>query len=86
MNVSRLDKEIIDRRANANPAFAGIWVGFTSLFASVPISIQQKDWRIWAIPFGAALMLHLCALAYQTEQAKLRNLWKTGRGQGLLLS
>jgi len=54
MELSKLDAVSTERRINANPVYAGILAGFVGLFASVPISIRQKDWRIWSLPFLAA--------------------------------
>lgn len=45
------------RRANANLATAAVLTTLCGLFASVPISIRQRDWKVWALPFLAAFSL-----------------------------
>jgi hypothetical protein len=44
-------------RSDAKIINVGILAGLFGLFASVPISIRQKDWKIWTYPFIAAVSL-----------------------------
>ena len=57
--VQHLSKEALHRRANASIATASILSGLFSLFALVPISIRQRDWKIWVIPFASAFVVAL---------------------------
>jgi len=84
MEISKLEQPIVDRRANANAVTAGFLVGFCGLFASVPISVRQKDWRVWALPFAAACsLITLGALSENSTEKAVWNLMGWG-AQGAL--
>ena len=57
--MTTLANQVIDRRANCRIGNAVALSFFFSLFATVPMSIRQRDWKLWALPFaaGAAIML-----------------------------
>jgi len=63
-----LNKLVIERRANANIASATAWVGLAGLFASVPMSIRQRDWKIWALPFASACCVILAGYDTNREE------------------
>lgn len=55
--LQSLDKLATERRIEASiPAATALTLVF-GLFASVPISVRQRDWKIWALPFLAGLTL-----------------------------
>ena len=56
-DIQHLNKEALNFRANANIGAASFLSGFFSLFALVPISIRQRDWKIWVIPFASAFLI-----------------------------
>ena len=55
--IRELDKLALQRRANANITSATAWTFIGGLFATVPISIRQRDWKIWALPFVAGMAM-----------------------------
>ena len=55
--IRELNKLSTERRANANIAAATAWVGLGGLLASVPMSIRQRDWKIWVLPFASAFFI-----------------------------
>ena len=65
--VKELNKLATERRANANIAAATAWVGLGGLLASVPMSIRQRDWKIWALPFASAFCVFLAGYDYNRD-------------------
>ena len=67
--VRELNKLSTQRRANANLAAATAWIGLFGIFSTVPISIRQRDWKVWALPFATAFFIAFAG--YDSEQDKI---------------
>lgn len=67
--IKELNKLSIERRANANIAAATAWAGLFGLFATVPMSIRQRDWKIWALPFASAFFVFIAG--YDTNREEI---------------
>ena len=67
--VRELNKLSTERRANANIAAAAAWIVLGGIFATVPMSIRQRDWKVWALPFATAFFIGFAG--YDSEQDKL---------------
>jgi hypothetical protein len=59
MTTSNLTQTVIDRRANCHLPSAITLAALFGLFASVPMSIRQRDWKIWLLPFLAGATIFL---------------------------
>lgn len=57
--VKELNRLSLERRAHANIAAATAWAGLGGLIATVPMSIRQRDWKIWALPFASAFCVFI---------------------------
>ena len=66
--VRELNKLSTERRANANIAAAAAWIVLGGIFATVPMSIRQRDWKVWALPFATAFFVAFAG--YDSEQDK----------------
>ena len=54
-------------RANANLAAAIAWIGLFGLFSGVPISIRQRDWKIWALLLLTNFFIAIAGYDNKTE-------------------
>ena len=68
--TAQVDSIALKRRAEANVGVAGVLAGFFALFATVPISIRQRDWKVWVLPFVAALTIFFICEGKETEGEK----------------
>lgn len=68
--VQPVNTDHITRRQKANPLGAGICVGLFGLFASVPIGIRQRDWKVPAFSLGAAFIVALAGYADSNQEIK----------------
>ena len=59
MTNSKLSQPVLDRRANCKLPTAIALVAFFSLFATIPMSIRQRDWKIWLLPMLAGATVFL---------------------------
>ena len=66
--IKELNKLSIERRANANIASATALAGLFGLLATVPMSIRQRDWKIWALPFASAFFLFIAGYDSNRDQ------------------
>ena len=55
--MTTLSNQVLDRRANCRISNAVALSFFFSLFATVPMSIRQRDWKLWVLPFAAVLTI-----------------------------
>ena len=69
--ISNLPAQVKERRANANPALVGAWAAVFSMFATVPISIRQRDWKVCIIPLIFMGTCLLAAVAVETNEEKV---------------
>ena len=71
MTTSNLPQLVLDRRANCKLPTAIFLAALFSLFATVPMSIRQRDWKIWLLPMLAGLTVVLIGSDKETagEQA-----------------
>jgi hypothetical protein len=67
--IRELNKLSTERRANANIASATAWIGLGGIFATVPMSIRQRDWKVWALPFATAFVIAFAG--YDDKQDKI---------------
>ena len=61
--MKTLTPSALKLRSDANPVAAGILAGLFGMLASVPISIRQKDWKVWALPALAGAFLFMVSTA-----------------------
>lgn len=66
--IKELNKLSTERRANANIAAATAWIVLGGIFATVPMSIRQRDWKVWALPFATAFFIGVAG--YDANQDK----------------
>ena len=59
--TAQVDSIALKRRAEANVGIAAVMVWLFSVFASVPISIRQRDWKLWVWPFMAGFFFFFVA-------------------------
>jgi hypothetical protein len=52
--VKELNTLALHRRANANLVATGALTVFGGVLTTIPISIRQRDWKVWTLPFLAA--------------------------------
>jgi len=55
--IKELNTLALHRRANTNLIAAGALTMFGGLLTTIPISIRQRDWKIWALPFMAVFVI-----------------------------
>ena len=67
-DVQHLNEEALNFRANANIGAASFLSGFFSVFALVPISIRQRDWKIWVVPFASAFLVMIPHYDWEKEE------------------
>ena len=72
--VRELNKLSTQRRANANIAAATAWIVLGGLFATVPMSIRQRDWKVWVLPFATAFFIGFAG--YDSNEDKLSGGYK----------
>ena len=65
--TAQVDSIALKRRAEANVGVAGVLAGLFACFATVPISIRQRDWKVWVLPFVAGTTVILIGLGKETE-------------------
>lgn len=68
--VKELDTLATHRRANANLIAAGALTVFAGIFTTIPISIRQRDWKIWALPFLVAAGLGIAGVGFEDKDSK----------------
>lgn len=51
--TAQVDSIVLKRRAEAKIGVAGVLAGLFACFATVPISVRQRDWKIWVLPLAA---------------------------------
>lgn len=72
--MKNLSPLALERRRNAKITNVAFLAAFFGLFTTVPVSIRQKDWRLWCFPFFAALTVMLCGTVQETETE--RTIWQ----------
>ena len=55
--TAQVDSIALKRRAEANVGVAGVLAGLFACFATVPISVRQRDWKLWVLPFVAGMTI-----------------------------
>ena len=66
--VKELNRLSLERRAHANLAAATAWIMLGGLLATVPMSIRQRDWKIWALPFATAFFIAIAGYDYEQDK------------------
>lgn len=75
--MTQLTPMALERRRNAKPVNVGFLVFFTGILTSIPVSIRQKDWRLWCFPFCTAIGIVICgAVATGDDEGLEWQLWK----------
>tara|TARA_B100001094_G_C18056495_1_gene732753 strand:- start:282 stop:611 length:330 start_codon:yes stop_codon:yes gene_type:complete len=65
--TAKVDSIALKRRAEASIGVAGVLAGLFACFATVPISIRQRDWKVWVLPFAAGLTVIFTGTGKETE-------------------
>lgn len=65
--TAQVDSIALKRRAEANVGAAGVLAGLFACFATVPISIRQRDWKLWVLPFVAGFTILLIGAGKETK-------------------
>ena len=65
--TAQVDSIVLKRRAEAKIGVAGVLAGLFACFATVPISVRQRDWKVWVLPFLAGFTLILIGTGKETE-------------------
>ena len=65
--TAQVDSIALKRRAEANVGVAGVLAGLFACFATVPISVRQRDWKLWVLPFVAGVTILLIGTSKETE-------------------
>lgn len=68
--TSDLSATVKERRANANYVMVGAWAAVFSMFATIPISIRQRDWKVFFIPAIFSFILVLAGEGVETQESK----------------
>lgn len=68
--VEELNTLALHRRANANLIAAGALTVFAGIFTTIPISIRQRDWKIWALPFIVAFGLGVTSIGFENKDSE----------------
>ena len=68
--TAQVDSIALKRRAEANVGVAGVLAGLFACFATVPISVRQRDWKLWVLPFVAGVTIILMGTGKETEGEK----------------
>ena len=65
--TAQVDSITLKRRADAKIGYAATLAAFFALFATIPISIRQRDWKLWVLPLAACLTIMFIGTSKETE-------------------
>ena len=83
MTNPNLTQKVIDRRANCRIPSAVALVACFGAVASIPMSIRQRDWKIWVLPLLAAGTFGVAGADKEPTEATLYRILGWGAQAGL---